>query len=76
MIKLYGPDNKEMMTVASFHQDGDALLIKGMIYGTMPLTAKLHPEDARAIFKMLTPRLVWFLVTLPFRRRVKVARKP
>ena len=73
MIKLYGPDNKEMMAVATLDKDaeGKALVIKGKIYGAMPLTAKLYPEDARAFLKMLSPKLVWFLITLMFKPAVK-----
>lgn len=71
MIKLYGPDNKEMMAVSTLQQEGSALVVKGKIYGAMPLTARLYPEDARAFLKMLTPKLIWFLITLPFRRSVK-----
>ena len=68
MIKLHGPDNSELMAVSKLERDGNALAIKGKIYGAMPLTAKLYPEDVRAFFKVLTPGLVWFLLTMPFRR--------
>ena len=68
MIRLYGPDNSELMAVSELRRDGEALAIKGKIYGTMPLTAKLYPEDVRAIFSMLTPRLMWYLLTMVFRR--------
>lgn len=68
MIRLYGPDNGELMAVSKLERDGDALAIKGKIYGAMPLTAKLYPEDVRAALKFLTPRLAWFLLTMMFRR--------
>ncbi len=74
MIKLYGPDKREMMQVASLERDGSVLVVKGKIFGTMPMTARLNPEDARAALKMLTPRLILFLITLPFRRRVAPAK--
>jgi hypothetical protein len=72
MIKLYGPDNKEMMTVNALEKDpdGKGLVIKGKIYGAMPMTALLYPEDARAILKMLTPKLFWLLITLLFKPAV------
>jgi hypothetical protein len=70
MIKLYGPDKREMLQVATLERDGGVLVIKGKIFGTMPLTARLNPEDARAFLKMLTPRLILFLLSLPFRRSV------
>ena len=68
MIRLYGPDNSELMAVSELRRDDDALAIKGKIYGTMPLTAKLYPEDARAIFSMISPGLHWYLLTMCFPR--------
>lgn len=68
MIRLYAPDKSELMAVSSLKRDGDALAIKGKIYGAMPLTAKLYPEDVRAFLKVLKPGLVWFLLTMAFRR--------
>jgi hypothetical protein len=38
------------------------------VFGAMPLDARLGPDAARAALKLLTPGLVWFLLTLPFRR--------
>lgn len=75
MIKLYGPDNKEMMTITKLDKDadGNGLVIKGKIYGAMPLTARLYPEDARACLKMLTPKLVWFLLTMMFKPAVRTS---
>jgi hypothetical protein len=43
-------------------------VIKGKIFGTMPLSAKLRPEEARKAFGLLNFKLVLFLLTLPFRR--------
>lgn len=70
MVKLHGPDNKELIAINTLTREGKALVINSKIFGTMPLTAKLYPEDARAFFKLLNFKLAWFLVTLPFRRRV------
>lgn len=67
-MKIYGPDGKEMLTVSSLERDGSNLVIKGKIFGTMPLTAKLRPEEARKAFGLLNLRLWLFLLTLPFRR--------
>jgi len=71
-VKLRSTDGGELMTVDSLERDGDALLIKGKVFGAMPLNARLDPEAARAALKLLRPRLLWFLLTLPFRR----GRKP
>jgi hypothetical protein len=67
-MKLFAPDNSELMEITALERDGDQLVVKGKVFGAMPLVAKLRPEQARAALKMLTPRLVFFLLTLPFRR--------
>jgi len=67
-VKLRGTDGSELMTVASLQRDGDVLIIKGKVFGAMPLVAKLDADAARAALKLLSPSLVWFLLTLPFRK--------
>jgi hypothetical protein len=70
-VKLRSADGGELMTVDSLERDGDSLLIKGKVFGAMPLNAKLDADAARAALKLLTPGLIFFLLTLPFRRRAK-----
>ena len=65
---LFGSDNKELMSVAKLERDGDNLLIKGKIFGTMPLTAKLTPAEARAALKLMDFNTILFLLTIVFRR--------
>ena len=67
-MKLQSTDGSELMTVSALERDGDSLLIKGKVFGAMPMNARLNPAAARAALKLLTPRLVLFLLTLPFRR--------
>ena len=67
-MKLIGGDGGELMTVSSLERDGDVLLIKGKVFGAMPMTAKLDAVAAREALKLLTPRLLFFLLTLPFRK--------
>ena len=67
-MKLVGPDKSELMTVSALERDGDDLVIKGKVFGTMPMTARLTPEQARAAFKLLDLRTILFILTLPFRR--------
>jgi hypothetical protein len=67
-MKIYGADGKEMMTVNSIEREGSALVIRGKLFGTMPLTAKLRPGEARKAFRLLNFRTALFLLTLPFRR--------
>lgn len=70
-MKLKSTDGGELMTVDALERDGDTLLIKGKVFGAMPLHARLDAEAARAALKLLTPRLLFFLLTLPFRRAPK-----
>ncbi len=67
-MKLMNAEGGELMTVSSLERDGGSLLIKGKVFGAMPMTARLDAEAARAALKLLTPGLLWFLLTLPFRR--------
>ena len=67
-MKLQSTDGSELLTVSSLTRDGNSLLIKGKVFGAMPMTALLNPAAARAALKLLTPRLILFLLTLPFRR--------
>jgi hypothetical protein len=68
-MKLYGTDGKEMMTIEAIGREGSMLVVKAKIFGTMPLTAKMKPQDARAAFRLMNFRTLLFLLTLPFRRR-------
>jgi hypothetical protein len=67
-MKLYGGDNKELMSITSLSREGSALVVKGKIFGAMPMTAKLRPEEARAALRLLDWRTALFLLTLVFRR--------
>jgi hypothetical protein len=67
-MKLRSADGSELMAVSALERDGNQLLIRGKVFGAMPLDARLGPAAARAALKLLTPGLVWFMLTLPFRR--------
>jgi hypothetical protein len=67
-MKLYSADKSELMQVSAVERKGSDLVIKGKVFGTMPMSAMLTPENARAFLKLLTPRLTLFLLTLPFRK--------
>jgi hypothetical protein len=67
-VKLRSSDGGELMEVAALERDGNQLIIRGKVFGAMPLDARLDPDAARAALKLLTPGLIWFLLTLPFRR--------
>lgn len=67
--KLFDTNNSELMIISSLDRDGNDLVIKGKIYGAMPMKAKFRPEEARALLMLLNLRILLFIVSLPFRRR-------
>jgi hypothetical protein len=66
-MKVYGPDRRELMTVSRIERDGNQLLIKAKVFGTMPMTASLTPADLREGLKLLGLRGLLFVITMPFR---------
>ena len=67
-MKLYGSDRRELLTVNRIERDGNRLLIKGKVFGTMPIAATLTPAEVREGLKLLKLRGLLFLLTMPFRR--------
>lgn len=68
MMTLYSADKSELMQVSAIERDGSDLLIRGKVFGTMPMTARLTPAQARQGLKLLRLRLILFLVSMLFRR--------
>jgi hypothetical protein len=67
-MRLYSNDKTVLMEVSSLERDGNDLLVRGKVLGAMPMTARLTPQECRAGLKLVNLRLVWFLLTLPFRK--------
>jgi hypothetical protein len=67
-MKVLDANNKELMAVRRIERDGNDLVIRGKIFGAMPMVAKLTPEQARAGLKLLDARTIWFLITMLFRK--------
>ena len=61
-------NDKELMAIRKLERDGNALVIRGKIFGAMPMVAKLTPAEARAALKLVDWRTALFLLTLLFRR--------
>lgn len=70
-MKINDTASKELMTVSAIARDGNNLVVKGKIFGTMPMTAKLTPEEARKAFRLVDAKLVFFLLTFLFRSSKK-----
>jgi hypothetical protein len=67
-MRVLDANDKELMTVRKIEREGDALVIRGKIFGAMPMVAKLTPAEARAALRLLDARTVLFLLTLLFRK--------
>jgi hypothetical protein len=68
MMKIYGPDNNELIQITSLEAEDGKLVMRGKVFGSMPLTAKLTGTEARNALKLLNFKLVIFLLTFLFRK--------
>jgi hypothetical protein len=68
MMKIFGPDNNELIQITSLESEGGRLVMRGKVFGSMPLTAKLTGTEARNALKLVNFKLVLFLLTLLFRK--------
>ncbi|GLT00925.1 hypothetical protein GCM10007897_23150 [Sphingobium jiangsuense] len=68
VMKILDAQDKELMTVRKIERDGNALVVRGKIFGAMPMVAKVTPEEARAALKLLDARTILFLLTILFRK--------
>lgn len=68
VMKILDANDKELMAVRRFERDGNNLVIRGKIFGAMPMVAKVTPEEARAALKLLDLKTILFLLTLLFRK--------
>jgi hypothetical protein len=70
-MKIYSQDGSELMDVTAIEHDGGKLVVKGKIFQSMPMTAKLTPEEARKGMKLMRFSTWLFLLTMPFRKSKK-----
>jgi hypothetical protein len=68
MMTLYSTDNTVLMQINAMERKGNELLVRGKVFGTMPVTARLKPSEARKGLRMLGLRLGFFLLTLLLRK--------
>ncbi len=61
-------NDKELMAVRKISGEEGNLVIRGKIFGAMPMVAKLTPAQARAALKLIDFRTFLFLCTLLLRR--------
>lgn len=67
MITLYSADNSKLMEIEKLERSGNELLIRGKVFGAMPMTARLSPAEARKGLKLVNFKLAWFLLTFLLR---------
>jgi len=67
MLTLYSPDNSKLMEVEALERRGNELLIKGKVFGAMPMTARLTPAEARKGLRLVNFKLALFLLTFLLR---------
>jgi hypothetical protein len=67
MITLYSADNSKLMEIEALERSGNDLLIKGKVFGAMPMTARLTPAEARKGLNLVGFKLAWFLLTFLLR---------
>jgi hypothetical protein len=68
MMKLFGPDNAELLQITSLEAEEGKLVMRGKVFGSMPLTAKLTATEARNALKLLNFKTFLFLLTFLFRK--------
>ncbi len=66
-MKLYAQDNSVLMEVSAIERKGNELIIKGKVFGAMPMVARLKPSEARKGLKLLGFKLVLFMLTFLLR---------
>jgi hypothetical protein len=67
-MKICDANDGELMQVRSIEREDNVLVIRGKIFGAMPMVAKVTPAEARAALKLLDAKTIWFLLTMLFRR--------
>ena len=67
-MKIFGADNKELMVISAIERDGTELVLRGKIFGTLPMSARVTPEEARRGLRLLGWRTALFVLSLPWRR--------
>jgi len=67
-VKIFGPDNQELIAISAIERDGAELVLRGKILGTLPMSARIRPEEARRGLKLLDWRTAIFVLSLLWRR--------
>lgn len=66
--KIYDANKSELMAISGLEREGNELVIRGKIYGAMPMSARLRPEDVRNLLKLLDLKIIIFAISMLFRK--------
>jgi hypothetical protein len=67
-MKIYDATDGELMQVRSIDREDNVLVIRGKIFGAMPMVAKVTPSEARAALKLLDFKTILFILSMLVRR--------
>ena len=67
-MRFFTPEGGELIEIMTVAPEPNRVVVHGKIMGAMPMKAVLTPEQLRQGFKFLTPRLIFTLITMLFRR--------
>jgi len=68
VMRILDAQDKELMAVRKFAREGNDLVIRGKIFGAMPMVAKITPAEARAALRLLDLKTILFILSLLFRK--------
>ena len=74
-MKIFSGDKSELMAVNALEIKDNTLIVKCKVFGSMPMSAVLTPEEARKGLALINWRMAWFLLTLLFRSSPSTVRK-
>jgi hypothetical protein len=67
-MKIYDATDGELMQVRSIEREDNVLVIRGKIFGAMPMVAKVTPAEARAALKLVDFKTILFILSMLLRR--------
>jgi hypothetical protein len=75
-MKVYSESGSVMMEIKSLQRSDNILVLIGTVAGGLPLRGYLKPEEFRSLFGLVTrARLLWFVITFPFRSQPNATRE-
>lgn len=66
-MKMLSRDGVEMMEAKSIHREGDLLVLKGKVMGSMSTVIVIRPEDCWQAVRLLGWRIILYLPAILFK---------